>query len=75
MANSNYYITHYQHPPRGFWSKMVAAGAVSLIVGCVGYTAYMEGYRRGAMDTATVIEDRADKFIGRVEQRLFGNMN
>jgi hypothetical protein len=55
--------------------SLLTVGAVLLISGVVGYTCYVEGYRRGCQDTLSVVENRADKLMDKVEKRLFGCLN
>jgi preprotein translocase subunit Sss1 len=72
--STNYYITNYPQR-RNLWSTLLLVGTGLLVLGCVGYTAYMEGYRRGAQDTLSIVERQADKLVGNVEKRLFGCLN
>lgn len=54
------------------WRKLRTWAEVFLILAATGYVCYFEGYRRGCADTMNVVEDKADKLVHKIEQRLFG---
>lgn len=51
---------------RSVWREVLHGLTVFLICGAACYVSYVEGYRRGCMDTIKVVEEKADAIVKRL---------